>query len=100
MTDTTQAIRDALAAMTEGHPKPGTGWEAWDRACAPARITALLAELDAARAGIEAAVLAERERCYAAVLGTSPRMTGEAARLLRFDICSAINRGIREGVKS
>ena len=63
MTATTQAIRDALAAMTEGHPKPGAGWGAWDKACAPARITALLAELDAARAGIEAAVLAERERC-------------------------------------
>ena len=69
-------------------------------ACNHAAITALLAELDAARDGIEAAVLAERERCYAAVLDTSPRMTGEAARLLRFDICSAINRGIREGVKS
>ena len=32
-------------------------------ACNPEAITALLAELDAAQAGIEVAVLAERERC-------------------------------------
>ena len=97
MTDTTQAIRDALAARSKTTPYgiafTGDGWTAFDEACSPEAITALLAELDAARAGIEAAVLAEKNRCYAAVLDTSPQKSGESARLLRFDVCSAINRG-------
>ena len=130
MTDTTQAIRDALAAgPTPGpwHHKEwgslildgGTGSAqvlvatvavntrrdegrhnaAFITACHPEAITALLAELDAARDGIEAAVLAGRERC-----ANVCDAIAEAHPEVGFAQCQAgallCKKAIREGVKS
>ena len=109
MTDTTQAIRDALAAgkaspygivFTDG------GWFVFNDACNPEAITALLAELDAARAGIEAAVLAERDRCAALCesisaedgIGSYKHEDDYAVGAVNALIRTAIE--IREGVKS
>ena len=95
MTDTTQAIRDALAASktsSYGIIFTDPGWYVFSKACNPEAITALLAELGAARAGIEAAVLAERERCAkvcAAAWGIDGSFTA-----------NEFAERIREGVKS
>ena len=79
---------------------------AYIAACNPQAITALLAELDTARAGIEAAVLAERERCAALVesiaaergIGSYEHGDDYAVGAVNALTRAAIE--IREGVKS
>lgn len=109
MSTTTQAIRDALETRSKmtayGIAFTCEGWSSFENACNPEAITALLAELDAARAGIEAAVQAERERC--AVLCESiaaERGIGSYEHSDDYAVgaVNALNRAaieIREGVK-
>ena len=98
---TTQAIRDALAAgktSSYGIVFTDPSWYVFSKACNPEAITALLA----ARDGIEAAVLAERERCAALCEALTVRrrwasMAGNGQKTIEPCAIAAL---IREGVKS
>ena len=71
-------------------------------ACNHAAITELLAELDAARAGIEAAVLAERERCAVLCESMTVRrrwasMAGNGQKTIAPCEIAAAIRGVNHG---